>query len=412
MRHAKASKPTAATSAGDPLRVVGGPGQDKADHDARVKGPDQTDPAVPAAPNRSTVDADPAPKKRSRLKPILLIAAACAVLTIAARTGERWWTVGRFIETTEDAYLQADIVSLSTQVEGTVKDLPFSDNMPVRAGDTLLVLDPTSFEARLQSAQSDVSVAEAALANIDAKEVLQRARIASARAEVANAEAQRSLAASRDERAQRLVAQGASAQVAADDSGAALESAEAALRKADAALQVEEGQMEILASERDQQRATLVRAQAAERLAQIDLDNTTIRAPRDGIAGNIGIAVGEYLRSGTRFMSLVPTGDDIYVTANFKETQVTDFRPGLPVEIEVDMLHGETLHGTIVSLAPATGSEFSVLPTDNATGNFTKIVQRIPVRIRLSHSGDHPLRAGASVVVSVDTRETAAGDHP
>ncbi len=387
MRHAKASTPTESTNTKDPLRVVGHP--------------EQSETPVQTAPEEH---AETTPPKRGGRKKFILLAVACVALALAARQGEHWWTVGRFIEETEDAYLQADIVSVSALVEGTVQELPVSDNAQVSAGDVLLVLDPTTYEARLQSAQADVTVAQTALANIDAKEVLQRARIASAEAEVSNAEAQRRLAATRDQRARTLVEQGTASQATADDTGAALDSAEAAVSRANAALQVEQGQITILASEREQQRASLIRAQAAERLARIDLDNTTIVAPRDGIAGNIGVAVGEYLRPSTRFMSLVPTGDDIYITANFKETQVAAFHPGMPVEIEVDMLHGETLHGTIESLAPATGSEFSVLPTDNATGNFTKIVQRIPVRIKLTEMGEQPLRAGASVVVSVDTR--------
>ncbi|MBE9640527.1 HlyD family secretion protein [Salipiger mangrovisoli] len=409
MRHAKAPKTPAQTITADPRRIVEplNPSSEQAKAPAELPRPASV---IPDEGDQPTAAESPTPKKRSRLKPILVVAAASAALALAARTGEQWWTVGRFIESTEDAYLQADIVSLATQVEGTVAALPFADNARVKAGDVLLTLDPTTFEARLQSAQSDVAVAQAALSNVDAKEALQRARIASAEAEVRNAEAQRDLAITRDGRTQSLVKKGAVAQATADDAAAALEGAEAALRKARAALQVEEGQMDILASERTQQQASLVRAKAAERLARIDLDNTTILAPRDGIAGNIGIAEGEYLRAGTRFMSLVPTGDDIYVTANFKETQVAAFRPGMPVEIEVDMLHGAPLHGTIQSLAPATGSEFSVLPTDNATGNFTKIVQRIPVRIHLTDAGDHPLRAGASVVVNVDTRE-GTGAH-
>ncbi len=372
-----------------------------------VPRPDGAEPAHDAARD------DPAPAERAAAarrggRAYVLGLVGVLVLVAAVWFGHQWWTVGRFVELTEDAYLQSDIVSLSVQVDGTVDEIAVVDNARVAAGDTILTLDAAPYRAALAAAQADVAVAEAALGNIIEEQRLQTTKIAAAEADVENADAQLDFARSTHERAQSLMSSGTGTQVALDDATAGLNAATAAAARARAALDLEEGQVPILSSERKQREAALERARAAERIAQIDLEHTVVTAPRAGIVGNRGTAPGEYLRPGTRFMSLVPT-DDTYITANFKETQIEHFRPGMAAEVEVDMLGGRVLHGTIDSIAAASGSEFSVLPPDNATGNFTKIVQRIPVRIRIEGDDLPVLRSGASVIVSVNTRDAVEG---
>lgn len=359
----------------------------------------------PAGANADGGEGQGARKQGGGARRLILGLAAVALVAGGTWLGREWWTVGRFTESTEDAYVKADIATYSAQVAGRVTAIEVADNAAVKAGDALLRIDPTRYRAALQEAEAGVASAKAAIETTDAQIDLQSSNVTAAEADVAAAKAQLAVAKTDAERSQQLLARGATTQAATDQYTLAFDKAQAGLRAAEAALQVAQGQVPVLITQRHQQEAALRRAEAAQVLAQQDLDDTVIRAKRDGVVGNRGVDLGEFVGAGTKLISLVPL-DEIYVVANFKETQVRDFRPGMEVEVTADMLGGAHFSGEIDSIAPATGSEFALLPTENATGNFTKIVQRIPVRIRIdppATDGAPRLRPGTSVLVDVNT---------
>ena len=268
-------------------------------------------------------------------------------------------------------------------------------------------IDDTAYLAKQDQAKAGLASAEAALANLDEQIGLQHTQVMSTEADLSSAKAQLTFARANAERGRRLLAKGSATRVTVEQNDMNLEAAEAALNKASAALKLAKGQFDVLASQRQQRLASVSDAQATLKLAKNDLAHVEIRAGYDGVIGNRGIDQGEYVTTGTRLLSLVPL-QDIYVEANFKETQVRHFREGMKVSVSADMLGGIELKGHIDSLSPATGSEFALMAPQNATGNFTKIVQRIPVKILIDtpDTGEAPaLRPGTSVVVEVDTHQ-------
>ncbi|MBB4303282.1 membrane fusion protein (multidrug efflux system) [Rhodobium orientis] len=340
-----------------------------------------------------------------RSRKLVVAAVLLAVLAAAGTYGYHWWQVGRFIEETDDAYIKADIVSLSAEVTGRIVAVPVKDNQRVEKGDVLVRIDDADYLASRASAEASLAAAEAAIANIEASRTLQLRQLDAARADLETAKANLDLAETEFKRKDKLTATGATSKQALDQADNALRLAQAARDKATAAIAADEQQLKVLDWQKKQRIADRDSANAALRQAQTNLDRTVIHAPRAGLIGNRGIDPGEYVGPGTRLMSIVPM-DAIYVVANFKETQVRRFRDGMEVDLTFDMLGGRTVEGTIDSVAPATGSEFALLPPQNATGNFTKIVQRIPVKIRLKNLPDDglALRPGTSVVVRVNTK--------
>jgi membrane fusion protein (multidrug efflux system) len=330
----------------------------------------------------------------------LLLAAGVA----AAVYGERWWTVGRFIESTDDAYVGGEITVIAPKVAGFITIVAVTDNQPVHAGDLLVKLDDRDYRAALAKATAAVAAQQAALANLDATRHLQEAMIAEALAGLtaSDAEAARSrfdvvryreLAADQFASAQRF-------QQADADHKKAL----AATDRARASVAAAQRQLDVIDTQKQQAQAALAQAVAERDLAQLNLDYTELRAPIDGTIGNRSARVGAFATVGAQLLSVVPTRG-LWVDANFKESQLAGMRPGSPATIEADMLPGEVFHGHVASLAPATGAQFSVLPPENATGNFTKIVQRVPVRILLDDTASlGRLRPGLSVTASVDQR--------
>jgi membrane fusion protein (multidrug efflux system) len=343
-------------------------------------------------------------------KVLLSIGLAVATLTAGAG-GWYWWTHGRFVETTDNAYVESDISAVSPKIAGYIHRLNVADNQQVRAGDVLVVIDDRDFVARVAEAKAAVAGAEAATASTDRKIELQAALIDQAAAAVESAEAERARAQPEYERYKKMVANNIVAKSDYDRTAADLRKAEAELTRAKAELTAQRGQLVVLQAERQEALAKLEQDKATLVVAEIDLDNTVIRAPVDGVIGNKAVELGQYVRAGQQIMALVPL-PSVHVVANFKETQLERMRPGQRVEISVDAYPGVTLEGSIESFAPASGAVFSLLPPENATGNFTKIVQRLPVRIAVPD--DNPLagllRPGLSVEVSIDTR--AADDAP
>jgi membrane fusion protein, multidrug efflux system len=366
-----------------------------------------------------------APEKRTIPGRKHLIAAAVVVFTVtAAVAGVRWWTVGRFIESTDDAYVRADVVTMSSHVPGYVSEVAVQDDQPVRAGDVLIRIDDRDYQAKVDHAEATVSAAlaaiheqEAGAASLDAQVAQQSSLIAQAQADVAAARAD---AVRRDADAGRyreLYAQQASSGQRLELARADQQKAAAVLAKASAAVQSQRDQQDVLRRRREQSLAGIERANAqlsearsALALAQLDLQHTVIRATRDGVIGQRTVRPGQYVETGMPLLAVVPL-NDVYVVANFKETQLGDMHTGQPVQIDIDTYSGHTLRGKVTSIAPGSGAEFALLPPDNATGNFTKVVQRIPVRIRFDASREDArrLRAGMSVVVRVDTRNADGG---
>ena len=334
-----------------------------------------------------------------------LIVLAVVVVALGAITGWHWWTTWRFQESTDDAYVQSDISVISPKVEGYLKEVRVRNNERVSAGQVLFVIDDQDFVAKAAQAEATVATAEAAVDTYDSQLDLQRAVIDQAKAEVASAEADRTRTARDYQRYKQLAASDFASQQRLETAEADAEKAAAAVTQKQAAVVAATGTLRVLRAQRDQEKAKRQEARAALQLARNDLANTVIRAPVAGVAGNRAGQIGQYVKAGTQLLSLVPL-PQVYVTANFKETQLTHMRPGQIAEVSVDAYPDQPIEGRIESFAPASGAEFSLLPPDNATGNFTKIVQRVPVRIALPADGPlaAKLRPGLSVVVTVDTR--------
>jgi membrane fusion protein (multidrug efflux system) len=341
-----------------------------------------------------------------------VILASAAVLVIGASVGGAayWWTELRPIESTDDAYLQADISIISPKVEGYVKTVAVRDHQQVRAGDVLATIDDRDFTAKLAQSEAALAAEQANLTTIDSQIELQQSLIAQAGANIANAEAEQQRSAQDRQRYQNLLQNSDASRQRFEQADSDARKAVAVLNGMHAAEAASHNQRAVLRAQRKQQEAKALQAAATRDLARNDLDNATIRSPVDGIVGNKGVQLGQYVKSGTQLLAVVPLAQT-YIVANFKETQLTHMQPGQPVAIRVDAYPDEKFAGHIESLSPASGSQWSILPPENATGNFTKIVQRVPVRIAVPADGPVAalLRPGLSVTVSVDTRATPLG---
>jgi membrane fusion protein (multidrug efflux system) len=347
------------------------------------------------------------PKRQVRavIRRVVLAGVGLAALAGAGVFGWDWWTRGRFMEATDDAYVQGDITVIAPRVEGYVASVAVGDNQTVRAGDVLLTIDPADYGARVAQAEASVQAQRAAIATIEQRLALTAPAIAQAEAALRSADAEAARAAQDNRRYAEL----AQAQYAAtqrfESARAAAAQASANVDAMRASVAAQRGQVGLLEAQRQEAQAALAQAEANLRLARINLDDTTIRAPVDGVIGNRTARVGQYVRAGTQAMVVVPV-PDVYIVANFKETQIRHMRPGQLVTVTVDALGGRPLEGRIDSFAPGSGSQFSLLPPENATGNFTRIVQRVPVKIRLTSGSETraELVPGLSVVARVDTR--------
>lgn len=364
---------------------------------------------VPAAPPAHVSSAVEAKGKTGRriIKRTIIAAALLAGVAFAVDYGHHYWTVGRFIESTDDAYVKADYTTVAPKVSGYVADVLVNDNDAVKAGQVLAKIDDRDHQAALSQAKADVKAAAAAITNLDAQIDLQQSIIGQAKATIDASQANLDFARSDAARSQRLITNGAGSQSRAEQSQSLRDQAQAALERDQAALVAADKKIPVLQTERDQAAAQRDRAAAAQHQAKLNLSYTQIIAPVDGTIGARTIRVGQFVTSGTQLMAVVPL-HSVYVVANFKETQLTDVRAGQPVEVKVDSFPDAEIKGHVDSISPASGLEFSLLPPDNATGNFTKIVQRIPVKIVIDDEGmSGLLRAGMSVEPEIDTKATA-----
>lgn len=343
-------------------------------------------------------------------KPLLISLALVLVIAFAGG-GFYWWTVWRFLQSTDDAYIQSDVSLISPKIEGYIKEVRVRDNEAVAAGQVLFVIEDRDFAAKVAQAEAVVATGEASVATYANRLKLQQTMIDQAAANLRAAEADLDRTQRDYKRYTSLVTSDYASRQRYETAEADSRKADAALGKARAALATEQNQLAVLQSQKREEEAKLQQTRAALQLARNDLDNTTIRAPIAAIAGNRAGQIGQYVKAGTQLLSLVPL-PRVFVTANFKETQLTRMRPGQPAEISVDAYPDRPLHGEVESFAPGSGAQFSLLPPDNATGNFTKIVQRVPVRIAVP--ADEPmvrlLRPGLSVTVTVDTRREGTAE--
>src|SRR6266478_1108642 len=336
---------------------------------------------------------------------------AVLVLALVGIGGWYWWNELRFQQSTDDAYVQSDISVISPKVEGYIKEVRVTDNQEVAEGSVLFVIDDRDFAAKVAQAEAAVAVEEAIIATYENRLKLQQAMIEQAAATVKSAEADLARWQQDHKRYSALVTTDFASRQRFEQAETDARKGEAAVAKTRAALSAEQNQLAVLRSQQREEEAKLQQAQATLRLARHQLEDTVIRAPVSGVAGNRAGQVGQYVKAGSQLLSLVPLSR-VYVTANFKETQLTRMRPGQLAEVSVDAYPDLILDGRIESFAPASGAQFSLLPPDNATGNFTKIVQPVPLRIALP--ANNPLtgrlRPGLSVTVTIDTRNAGDGD--
>jgi membrane fusion protein, multidrug efflux system len=339
--------------------------------------------------------------------------ALAAALGVAAATdfGHYYLTTGRYLETTDDAYVKADSTIIAPKVSGYIAQVLVNDNQPVTAGQLLAKIDDRDFRAALSQAQADVAAAEAAVRNLDAQIALQQPIIEQGTADIAAAEANQKFAREEQARYDGLMKTGSGTVQRAQQTDAALRASNAQLQHAKSGLLAAERKVDVLTTQQALAVAQCDRARAAEQQAALNLSYTAITAPVDGTVGARSLRVGQFVQAGTQLMAVVPL-DAVYVVANFKETQLTHVRSGQPVELTIDGFHGTRLRGHVDSLSPASGLEFTLLPPDNATGNFTKIVQRVPVKIVLDdHKLAGLLRPGMSAEPTVNTKSTAVAER-
>ncbi|HEY1719917.1 MAG TPA: HlyD family secretion protein [Magnetospirillaceae bacterium] len=344
---------------------------------------------------------------RKTLKRAALAAALLASAAAVTDFGYRYWTVGRFLESTDDAYVQADYTTVAPKVSGYIADVLVQDNQRVKAGQVLARIDDRDFKTALDQAHASVTGAEAALRNFDAQTQLQQSMIEQEKAAIIATGASLKFAQQDFVRYQNLMKDGFGTVQRAEQAEASQTEKAAQLQRDHAGLQAAVSKLDVIATERAAAEAQRDKSLADAHQAELNLSYTTIVAPVDGSVGARSLRVGQYVQAGTQLMAVVPL-HAVYVVANFKETQLTHVRGGQTVQVAVDGFPDAKVEGKVDSLAPASGLEFALLPPDNATGNFTKIVQRIPVKIALDPNAALAglLRPGMSVEATVDTKPT------
>ena len=361
--------------------------------------------APAGGPRPVALDPTPeAPKKKRPVLPILDV----LLLALLGYFGYRWWE-GRNWEETDNAQVEGHVTPVLPRVGGYVAQVRVEENQPVKAGDTLLVIDDRDLRAKLEQANADLAAAEEQTAGGGGQAVAQaaaaRAQADAARATIGAAEANAEKARRDVERLRPLAERNIVSKQQFDAVVAASQAADAQVRAARENANAAASQATAAGAGVRVTRSKIESARAARDAAALQLGYAVVTAPMDGIVARKSAEVGQMVQAGQPLMTIVPLGD-VWVTANLKETQTRDLRPGDPVEVEVDAYPGRTFHGRLQSISPATGARFSLLPPDNATGNYTKVVQRIPVRVRFDGGQDpaHPLRPGMSATVRIKAR--------
>ncbi len=365
---------------------------------------------VPAA-GRTDAHAGPSatgPAQRSRRRLALGAAGLALLVGLGGWYGTHWWRVGRFEVSTDDAYVRADATTLAAKISGYIATIAVADNSPVRAGDIIATIDDGDYRLAAEAAERKVATQQASVDRLARQIPAQEAMVEEARAQLASAQAGAVRAQSELKRQQELAAKAFASRQTLEQALANRDQAVAAVKSAQAQLEAAAAHVDVLKAQQQEAQRTLAELRTALAKTERDLSFAVIRAPVDGVIGNRAMQVGDFVQTGQRLATVVPLGA-VYIDANFKETQLARLAPGQKVDVSVDALPGRDITGTVASVAPASGSVFSLLPPDNATGNFTKIVQRLAVRIHVPEdvAAQHLLRPGMSVVVSVDTKPPA-----
>jgi membrane fusion protein (multidrug efflux system) len=327
---------------------------------------------------------------------------AALVLMIGVAGAVVWWLNARNYESTDDAFIDARTVAISSQVNGAIVDVPVTDNQLVAAGGVLARIDDRDYRAAADQAKAQIDQAQASIANFDAQIEAQQARIEQAERQVVEAQAALTFAQEEDARAQDLLSKGAGTQQRAQQTASDLRQKQAADAAARANLLAAQKQIAVLNTQRQAASGQLEQARAAQEQADANLARTVIVAPTAGRVTKLSAAKGAYAQVGQSLMMFVPR--DVWVTANFKESQLADMRPGQAVDIRVDAYPGRVFHGRVDSIQAGSGAAFSLLPPENATGNYVKVVQRVPVKIVFDKPPDVYLGPGMSVVPDVKVR--------
>ncbi len=347
---------------------------------------------------------------RARLKWLAYATVGGLIAFAGARYGYEYWSVGRFIESTDDAYAGGNVTPISPHVAGFVAQILVGDNQYVRAGQPLIRLDDRDFRAAADRAAAIVKAREGTLESLERKLAMQQTAIRQAKADLDAKTAQATFAKEDDQRYRDLAQTAAGSRQNAERAAALNLAAEASVASSEAGLDAAKQQLTVLDADIAVARAGVAQAEADRHTAELNLGYTEIRSPIDGYVGNRAAEIGAYVASGAYLVTIIPA-HDLWVDANFKESQLEHMTPGEAATVVADVLPDHVFHGHVISVAPATGAVFSVIPPENATGNFTKIVQRVPVRIKLD---DDPmlreLRPGVSTTVGVDTR-SLSGDQ-
>jgi membrane fusion protein (multidrug efflux system) len=347
-------------------------------------------------------------KARLTFKQRLLLGLALIAIVGGAWYGIDWWTVGRFFQDTDDAYVGGDVTPISPHISGFIAEIAVKDNQLVKAGQLLIRLDDRDVRAAADHADAILQQRKASLGSLRAKYTLQQATIRQTQADLDAKTAQADFAKIDAERYRTLARTNDGSQQDAQRTTALEQAARASVESAQAALVASKQQLSVLSADIDAATADVAQAEADLQTARLNLGYAEIRAPIDGYVGNRAAQVGAYVAQGTYLLTVVPA-HGLWVDANFKEDQLARMATGQPATITADTLPGHVFHGHLQSLAPATGAVFSVIPPENATGNFTKIVQRVPVRIALDDDDSSlvKIRPGLSTIATVDTRNEA-----
>lgn len=381
--------------------------------------------AVENAPGEArTPPASPAPDKPAAAPPaaspgtlkrlVIPLTTVGVVLVLVGATSDRWnaWQGSAAVQVTDNATVRAEMTRLSARVSGNIRRVGVDDFQHVKAGELLLEIDPADYDAAVAQAEASVAAAAAALANLANQKAYQRGVIAQAEAQRLSAIA-RSLEAGKEQKRQdALLLSNVGTSQRAEQATAAHDAARAALAAAQAAVEAQRRQLDVLNGQQGVLGAQLRAARASLETARLRHGYTRITAPFDGVVGERHVQQGDYVNTGTQLIAVVPL-PDVYVTANYKETQLTHVAPGQPVEVTVDTFPDAILRGHVARMSPASGSTFALLPPDNATGNFTKVVQRIPVRIEFDRGQPlvERLRPGMSVTTRIHVTDAAQKDE-
>lgn len=366
-----------------------------------------TEAPAPEKPAEAPAVAKPAAPKSPRKKRILIGIGALAAIT-AVYVGVNYYLVGRFIVSTDDAYVRANNSTLGARVAGHIAQIVPGDNTEVKAGQVLFKIDDGDYKIAVDAAQRKIDTQRATIARIGRQVEAQESSVAQAQAQQSSADAAANRAQLEYDRQETLSKQGFASRSVYETSQSNRDQTAASVKAARAAVDAAKSAVEVTKAQQAEARAQLQELESSLDKAKRDLAFTDVKAPVDGIFSNRMVNLGDFITTGQRLANIVPL-DDVYIDANFKETQLRRLKPGQPVSIELDADTSRVIEGTVESLSPAAGAVFTLLPPDNATGNFTKIVQRVPVRLRVPAdvAKQNVLRAGMSVYVRINTKPDA-----